>query len=252
MGRLRRRLAISRTSAALETPFSWPFTAFLVTIGLIWALYMIFIWTALSCAETVALTFGPSRHDVAIIDLFILIFLACLSTWFFNVMRFRKVRQSWTRRGAEFLLIGFCLLVSVIWAGTARPFHPETQIAQAVRGALMRTPMFWTDFVMLETNIHDSETTDDGRTWWDDFDKNPHDIDPADFPYGIFTLPAEQCRCWSRRDESYRREHFIIDWREREGFITPVEASELRQAWPAPPTEPNWCPAALELARPGA
>ncbi|MEQ8404786.1 MAG: hypothetical protein RKE49_06800 [Oceanicaulis sp.] len=250
MGRLRRRLALGRSSAALETPFSWLFMIALLGFGLIWALYTIYIWTALSCAETVALTFGPSRHDVAIIDLLIVIFLTFLILWFFNAIRFRKAKQNWTRRGVELLLILFCLLVSVLWAGTARPFHPETQLAQSVRGILMRTPMFWTDFITLEMR-EPTEVTEDGRTWFDDFDGNPHNVDPDRFPHGIFTHPAERCLCWNRRDEDAREHNFIIDWREREGFITPDEAAELREDWPAPPVEPEWCPAVLDLARPG-
>ena len=248
-----RRLRLSkrrRSIASLQIPYSGLFSVFLVTFGLIWALYMIFLWTALSCAEAVALTFGPSRHDVAVIDLFILAFLACFSLWFFNLARFRTAKQSWARRSVEFLLIGFCLLVSVTWAGTARPYHLETRVAGTVRDGLMRTPLFRTDVVMLDT-VHPREVTEDGRAWFDDYDWNPHDVDARLFPFGIFTHPAERCRCWDNSAESTRQERFIIDWRESEGFISPAEAAELREIWPAPPREPSWCPAVLDLARPG-
>jgi hypothetical protein len=227
------------------------FSLSLITAGLIWALYIIFIWTALSCAETVALTFGPSRHDVAVIDLFILIFLAFLALWFINAVRFRKAKQSWTRRGVELLLIAFCLLVSVNWAGTAAPMNPEVQIAQSVRGFLHKSPLFFIDVITLEEARPD-DRTEDGRTWLDDFDLNPHGVDAENFPYGIFTHPAERCLCWSRRDESVRADHAYIDWHEREGFVTADEAAAQRGGLPPPPVEPEWCPAVLDLARPGA
>ncbi|MEQ8432904.1 MAG: hypothetical protein RIA71_01570 [Oceanicaulis sp.] len=250
MGRLRRRLHPT-SSAALEVPFSRMFSLSLFTAGLIWAVYIIFIWTVLSCAETVALTFGPSRHGVAVIDIFILIFLAFLALWFFNTARFRKQKQSWARRGVELLLIAFCLLVSVTWAGTAAPMTPEAQFAQTVRGLLHRTPLFFTDVVTLEEARSDDRTAD-GRTWLDDFDLNPHGVNPDDFPHGILTHPAERCLCWNKREESLREAHFVIDWREREGFMSSADAALLREDLPPPPTEPEWCPAVLELARPGA
>ena len=230
------------------------FLVSLLTLVLIWRLYFTYMAVAVSCVDAVGLTLGGMRHGPNVISLFTLAFVAVAALWFFNLMRYRAVRQSYVRRAVEGVLIGFGLLTVLTWAEYVAPNYPDARITQSIRqDYLPRVPFLGHRDYMIEEEYEEivfGEPPPSGVEWgsFPSLENPTAYVDDDRFLFGIFKRPASQCRCWSRRDEWVREEHHWIDEREYYGLYTPEEAQIRRDTLPPPPIEADWCPAVRNLA----
>lgn len=231
------------------------FLVSLLTLAGVWAIYWFFVVTMVSCVEAVGLTVAGLSHGPSVIDLFFLAFAAAATIWFFDLVRQHKRRQSYVRKGVEALLIAAGLLTVGTMSEMARPTAPGGAAPGWVyENIINRIPLFYRiDYVMLIDPEDDEYVTQDGRTWHDAFQHDAPGVDDEDFPLDIFHRPASRCHCWSRREESHRRNNFRLDWLVAEGMITEEEAAAERaerRIGPSP-VEEDWCPAVRDLARTG-
>ena len=254
MRRVRAR-ARRRDRAAYQTPFSWMFLVSLLTLVLIWRLYALYLTVAVPCVDAVGLTLGGIRHGPSVIGLFTLAFVALAALWFFNLVRYRDVRQSYVRRAVEAVLIGFGLLTVMTWTEYVAPNLPDARITQSIRqDYLARVPILGSLGYAVEEGSEEivlNVPPPSGVEWgsFPELDDPTAYVDDERFVFGIFKRPASQCLCWSQHDEWVRTEHHYINAWEYYGFYTPEEAAARRKELPDPPVEAEWCPAVRDLAR---
>jgi hypothetical protein len=237
----------------------------LLTLTLIWRLYDLLVVTTSSCVEAVGSFLGGVPFGPSLLDIFTLAFVSIGCLWFVNMVRHRKHRQSYWRRGFEALLIGFGLLTVLTWNEYVRPAAPIGQVTENVRRNILgRILLLPTDSWPRDTivyyplsppeslGVHEPGIDDQGRLWQAAFEYDAPGVNEDDFPLGIFKRPASECYCWDGSAEYARELRSYYEW-QLDYAVMPAEVrawylGQLDQLAPSP-VEEDWCSAVRDLAR---
>ncbi len=251
MGRLRSRI-LKSGSSAVHVPTSWSYVIVTLGFALVWALFIIFTVTALSCVQAIGITLHKTM-DVATIDWFWLGFSALGILTFVNTVRYRTQRQHYTHRVFEALLIFFGLVTLSEWENHVHPGLGDRPVMEFIHDeVVVRLPGFQMDEFVLETAGPSYPVEPVNDVEWGSFPElgppAPY-VNEADFLPAGLTRRAQWCACWNNRDEYTRSEHYDIDEGLYYGFLTLKEAEEQRALLYPLPVEEAWCPAVRDLAR---
>jgi hypothetical protein len=251
MGQLRSRVRALRT-ASFQTSTSWLFLLSTLGFAFCWAVFIIFVVTALSCVQAVGISLYKPLGLIAPVDLFWFGFLLLAILTFVNTVRFRLARQHYSHRAFEALLIFFGLITVSEWENLVHPGVGDRPVMAFIHEyAVVKNPLFADHgYLPVEEAWFDPEPPSgvEPGSFRALEDPAPY-VDNADFPRGILGRFASDCACWNAGGEAIRRSLHSINAAEYYGYLTAQEAAVERAELAPQPLEASWCPAVRDLAR---